>query len=256
MSVRERCRRNVTKIVVLTLDCRTNLRDSLQRRRRPIRRTRPTARTATCACVRAAYHTRDRQRPDAATTTPFGNSLVVCGDGSRRGRPLKNGPAIRRTDESRVELEPCFRPKLHASKILHLKKFPNSWGQADGRRTIAARSHQTIARSTKTEHVADIALPAAAKTHPSLTPSRALTCLAPRCVNPQKSRPRPNTPRRRPRPNPRLSFPSHEFVANEVIGTRTRPPKEDRGGDNFIADGGSDGEEMERKPPADTLISM
>ena len=102
-------------------------------------------------------------------------------------------------------------------KILHLKKFPNSWGQADGR-TIAARSHQTIARGTKTEHVADIALPAA-KSHPSLTPSRALTCLAPRCVNPQKSRPRPNMPRR-PRPNPRLSFPSHEFVANEVIGTR------------------------------------
>ena len=66
VSVSERCRRNVTKIVVLTLDCRTNLRDSLQRRRRrrrPIRRTRPTARTATCACVRAAYHTRDRQRP-------------------------------------------------------------------------------------------------------------------------------------------------------------------------------------------------
>ena len=172
-------------------------------------------------CVRACGIPYPRSAAAAiTTTTPFGNSLVVCGDGSRRGRPLKNGPAIRRTDESRVELEPCFRPKLHASKILHLKKFPNSWEEADGR-AIAARSHQTIARGTKTEHVADIALPAA-KSHPSLTPSRALTCLAPRCVNPQKSCPRPNTPRRRPRPNPSLSSPSHEFVANEVIGTRPR----------------------------------
>ena len=136
VSVSERCRRNVTKIVVLTLDCRTNLRDSLQRRRRrPIRRTRPTARTATCACVRAAYHTRDRQRPDAATTTPFGNSLVVCGDGSRRGRPLKNGPAIRRTDESRVELEPCFRPKLQNTP---LEKISQQLGRS--RRTNHRRS--------------------------------------------------------------------------------------------------------------------
>ena len=207
------------------------------------------------ACVR---HTIPKiGRATAATTTPFGNSLVVCGDGSRRGRPLKNGPAIRRTDESRVELEPCFRPKLQNTPLEKISQQPRV--EADGR-AIAARSHQTIARSMKTEHVAaDIALPAA-KGHPSLTPSpRALTCLAPRCVNPQKSRPRPNTPRRRrPRPNPRLSFPSHEFVANEVIGTRPRGRQRKIEVEiiSLQREGGSDGEEMERKPPADTLISM
>ena len=146
VSVSERCRRNVTKIVVLTLDCRTNLRDSLQRRRRrPIRRTRPTARTATCACVRHTIP--EIGRAAAATATPFGNSLVVCGDGSRRGRPLKNGPAIRRTDESRVELEPCFRPKLQNTP---LEKISQQLGRS--RRTTNHRRSPSSDHRPKNEN--------------------------------------------------------------------------------------------------------
>ena len=86
-------------------------------------------------CVRACGIPYPRSATAAATTTPFGNSLVVCGDGSRRGRPLKNGPAIRRTDESRVELEPCFRPKLQNTP---LEKISQQLGRS--RRTNHRRS--------------------------------------------------------------------------------------------------------------------